>query len=720
MRQLIQSYRTGELKLEEVPPPSVRPGGVLVRSVRSLVSAGTEKMIVDLARKSLLAKAKARPDLVRKVIDSARKQGVMNTLRKVQTKLDTPIPLGYSSAGIVVEVGENVHEVRVGDRVACAGAGYANHADYNYVPRNLLARLPAGVSMEAGAFATVAAIALQGVRQAQPTLGERVAVLGLGLIGQLTVQQLRANGCRVLGFDPNAARARLAKELGAHEAVSSALEEAAERFSDGDGMDAVIIAASSPSSEPIAQAGEISRLRGRVVVVGLVGMEVDRSVYYRKELDLRLSMSYGPGRYDPDFEERGFDYPIAHVRWTEQRNLSAVLELMADGALRVDPLVTHRFGIELALEAYDLIASGREPFLGVLLDYGAEDAAAGALAPSLSLRSEPKAKERLGIGVIGAGAFAQGVLLPALQAAGGFDPIAIATASGVSARRIGDRYGFRVATASADEVLANPDVDVLFVLTRHDLHAPLVVRALEAGKHVFVEKPLALSRDELDAIAKAHEGARGGVMVGFNRRFAPLVETLAAHFAQRRSPLVMTYRVNAGFLPREHWVHDPVEGGGRILGEACHFVDLLHHLAGAPPVRVHAECIAAEGRFRGDDNVIASLRFADGSIGAVIYTAAGDERMPKERLEVFGDGGVALLEDFRTLELSRGGRRQRERSPGQDKGFAEELRRFLAAVRSGGPMPIPFESLLATSRATLGIVESLRSGESVAVSRSPT
>jgi len=443
MRQLIQSYRTGEMKIEEVPAPVARPGGVVVRTVRSLVSAGTEKMIVDLARKSLLAKARARPDLVRKVIDTARKQGIANTLRKVQTKLETPIPLGYSSAGVVVEVGEGVHEFRVGDRVACAGAGYANHADYAYVPRNLLARLPDGVSMEAGAFATVAAIALQGVRQAQPTLGERVAVLGLGLIGQLTVQQLRANGCRVLGFDPNPERARLAERLGAHRAVSEGLEAAADRFSDGEGMDAVIVAASSPSSEPLAQAGEISRLRGRVVVVGLVGMEVDRSLYYRKELDLRMSMSYGPGRYDPDFEERGFDYPIAHVRWTEQRNLVAVLDLVADGALRVEPLVTHRFPIERALEAYELISAGKEPYLGVLLEYGADDEQAQRPASALRLRSEPKQRDRLGIGVVGAGGFGQSVLLPALRAAGGIDPIAIASAGGTSARRIGEHRNQR-------------------------------------------------------------------------------------------------------------------------------------------------------------------------------------------------------------------------------------------------------------------------------------
>lgn len=713
MRQLIQSYRTGEMKLEEIPPPGVRRGGVVVRTVRSLVSAGTEKMIVDLARKSLLAKARARPDLVRKVIDTARRQGILNTLRKVQTKLDTPIPLGYSSAGVVVEVGEGVHELRVGDRVACAGAGYANHADYNYVPRNLLAKLPDGVSMEAGAFATVAAIALQGVRQTQPTLGERVAVLGLGLIGQLTVQQLRANGCRVFGFDPNPARARLAMDLGAHEAVSGDLEAAADRFSDGEGMDAVIVAASSPSNEPLAQAGEISRLRGRVVVVGLVGMEVDRSVYYRKELDLRMSMSYGPGRYDPDFEERGFDYPIAHVRWTEQRNLVAVLDLVADGALRVEPLVTHRFGIDQALAAYALITEGKEPYLGVLLEYGADDEEARAPEPALALRSAPKSKERLGVGLVGAGGFGQSVLLPALQAAGGFEPIAIVSAGGATARRIGEQYGFRQAVSSAEAVIQDADVDVVFVLTRHDLHAPFVVQALEAGKHVFTEKPLALSREQLDAIVKARDGAPGDVMVGFNRRFASLVASLQQHFADRKHPLVMTYRANAGFIPHDHWVHDPVEGGGRILGEACHFVDLLQHLAGAPPVRVSAECIAGGSKYRGDDNVIATLRFADGSIGTVIYTAAGDDRLPKERLEVFGEGGIAVLDDFRTLTLSRGGRGRTVKGAAQDKGFTEEMRRFLAAVRAGGPMPIPFEQSVASTRATIAIMESLRSGSVV-------
>jgi len=711
VRQLIQSYRTGELQIEEVPPPALRPGGVLVRTVRSLVSAGTEKMIIDLARKSLLGKARARPDLVRKVITAARKQGYMNTLRKLQTKLDAPIPLGYSSAGIVTEVGENVSDCQVGDRVACAGAGYANHADYAFVPRNLIAKLPDPVSMVEGCFATVGAIALQGVRQAAPTLGERVAVLGLGLIGQLTAQLLRANGCRVLGFDPDATRAKLAEELGTHLAVCTDLELAAERFSAGQGVDAVIIAASTSSPTPLEQAGEISRLRGRIVVVGLVGMEVPRSLYYRKELDLRMSMSYGPGRYDPDYEERGFDYPLGHVRWTEQRNLQAFLDLVADGGLRLQPLVTHRFPLDQALDAYSLISSGREPHLGVVLEYGAENEALTTPSPRVTLQTAPLRTGRVRLGLIGAGSFAQSVLLPALKSVGGTENVMIASANGTTAKRMGDRYGFRIATASADDILSSPEVDAILILTRHNLHAPLTIRALQAGKYVYTEKPLALSLEELEAISAARPGARGDVMVGFNRRFAPLVSEIKQHFAGRSSPLLMHYRINAGFLPRDHWVHDPVEGGGRILGEVCHFVDLLRYLTDAAPVRVFAESISGDTRYRTDDNVTLTLRFADGSVGTVLYTGAGDARLPKEWLEVFGEGRAAILSDFRSLQLVGVGRERRLRSANQDKGFAEEMRRFVESVRKSEPPPIPFEEAHETTRVTLAALESLRTGE---------
>jgi predicted dehydrogenase len=710
MRQLIQSYRSGEMKLEEVPPPGVRPGGLLVRTVRSLVSAGTEKMIVDLARKSLLAKARARPDLVRKVVRTARTQGVANALRKAQAKLDTPIPLGYSCAGVVVALGDNISEYRVGDRVACAGAGYANHAEYNFVPRNLVARLPDGVSMDEGAFATVGAIALQGVRQAAPTLGERVAVLGLGLIGQLSVQLLRANGCQVLGFDPDPGRAKLAAEQGAHVAVCAELESAAERFTRGQGMDAVIVAASSAGAEPLEQAGEISRLRGRVVVVGLVAMQLPRSLYYRKELDLRMSMSYGPGRYDVDFEERGFDYPLGYVRWTEQRNLEAVLDLVADQRLALEPLVTHRFSIDSALDAYALICAGHEPHLAVLLEYGADAEIPTAPPRTVHLGPRSVSGDRVGVGMIGAGSFAQSVLLPALRNAGGTESVAIASAGGVTARRIAEQYGFRTVTTDVEAILRNPEVDAVFVLTRHDLHADLVARSLLAGKYVFTEKPLALSLEQLHAVSAARSASCGDVMVGFNRRFAPLVTEICEHFAGRTGPLVMHYRVNAGFIPRDHWVHDPVEGGGRIVGEVCHFVDLLQHLAGAAPLRVCAECIAGDTRYRGDDNLVLTLRFGDGSIGTIAYTAAGDPGIPKERLEIFGDGRVAILDDFRSLRLAAGGRARRVRSGNQDKGFEEEIRRFLTALRTGGEMPIPFDQCAATTRATFAALESLRTG----------
>jgi len=713
VRQVFLS-KTGAIQVEEAPAPACGAGEVLIDVAYSVISTGSETSAMSSG--DLRARLDKTLELARIGVERLRTRGLQDVLRKARVREGISAPMGYSVAGVVREVGAEVVDLAVGDRVAAGGAAYAHHAELVAVPRNLVTRVPDGVELRAASFATVGAIALQGVRQAQPTLGERVAVLGLGLIGQLTAQLLAANGCRVLGFDPNPARAKLATELGAEAGVSADLEAAAERFTRGDGLDAVIVAASTPTNGPLEQAGEIARLRGRVVVVGLVGMEVPRSLYYRKELDLRMSMSYGPGRYDPDFEERGFDYPIAHVRWSEQRNLEAILELLAGRRLRCAPLVTHRYSIDSALTAYDLITKGTEPFLGVVLDYGADEAEATAPAPHLALRAAQQPRtDRIGIGVVGAGGFAQAVLLPALKAAGGTEAIAIASAGGATARRVGEQYGFRIATADADEVIRHADVDVAFVLTRHDLHAPYVVRALEAGKHVFCEKPLALSRADVDAIAAARAASRGDVMVGFNRRFAPLVQRIAGHFAGRGAPLVMHYRVNAGFIPPEHWVHDPVEGGGRILGEGCHFVDLLHALAGARPVRVFAESIGAGSRFRGDDNVAITIRFADGSVGTVTYTAAGDATLGKEYLEVWGEGAVAILDDFRSLVLAKNRKQEKVKAANQDKGFEEEMRRFVAAVRSGGPMPIPFEELAASTRATIAAVESLQRGVPVDV-----
>lgn len=582
MKQVEQNYRSGVLRLIDAPVPRAGGGRNLVATRVSLISAGTEKQIIDLARSSLAGKAMARPDLVRKTLQKVRNEGLLPTVQKVFAKLDTPIPLGYSLAGTVVEAGSDAGGYAVGDRIACAGAAVANHAEYNAVPKNLSVRIPAGVDDEAASFVTIGAIALQGVRVANPTLGERVVVMGLGLIGQLTVQLLKANGCRVLGFDPNPARAKLALEMGADVAVSDALDDAVRGFTDGYGADAVIVTASSKSSAPPNQAAEISRMKGRVVMVGLTGMEIDREPYYKRELDLRLSMSYGPGRHDPAYELEGHDYPLAYVRWTEQRNMQAFLELVAEGRVTPSKLVTHRFPIEQAEAAYKLM-DGDEPYLAILLTY--------ADTPTPIERSIPVAGKKgsaatgRGTGFIGFGNYAKSVLLPALKKAGNERLTTVVTSTGLSAHDAAERQGFAHAATEPQAVLGDADTDCVFVATRHDSHARLTVEALKAGKHVFVEKPLALTIDQLAEVQAAASAARGVLTVGFNRRFAPMMVEAKVALANRGGPIAMHYRINAGHVPGDSWLHGS-EGGGRIAGEACHFVDALTFLAGGPPVAI--------------------------------------------------------------------------------------------------------------------------------------
>ncbi len=709
MKQVEQNYRSGALRVVEVPVPQARAGSLLVATRVSLISAGTERQLVELAKSSLAGKALARPDLVRRVITKAQREGLAPTLEKVFAKLDTPIPLGYSLAGSVIETGFGVADARAGDRVACAGAGIANHAEINAVPKNLCVPIPKGVDDEEAAFVTVGAIALQGVRVAAPTLGERVVVEGLGLIGLLAVQLLKANGCRVLGFDPSPERTALARELGADEAVSEGLIEAATAFTEGRGADAVIITASAKSSEPVNTAAELSRLKGRVVVVGSVGMELDREAFYKRELDLRLSMSYGPGRYDPSYENEGHDYPFAYVRWTEQRNMQAFLELVA--ARRVTPkaLVTHRFPIAEAEEAYRLMTDGT-PHLGILLTYPEQEDR--VLSRRLALR--PAAVPRMGearIGFIGFGNYAKSTLLPALRKAGGGILTGVATATGVSARHAAERFGFAFAATDAAEVLADESTDTVFIATRHNSHADLVVAALEAGKHVFCEKPLAMNREELAAVLATAARAPGRLTVGFNRRFAPLMVEAKAALAGRTAPLVMLYRVNAGAIPRDNWIQG-AEGGGRIVGEVCHFVDALTYLCGAPPVEVRA--IAAEGH---GDAVSVLLRMADGSTGTIVYSSIGDAAAPKEYLEALGDGRLMRLDDFRRLTGTVRGRTRTRRHGRQDKGQRGLVAAFLAATRKGAEPPIPLAELAAVTEATFAIEEALQKGDAVAVGR---
>lgn len=721
MRQLIQEMDSGTLRLVEVPSPVLREGGVLVRTTHSVISVGTERTTVELGRKSLLGKARERPDQVRKVMDTVAREGVVSAYHKVKTRLGELSTMGYSAGGVVEGVGAGVTGIETGDRVACAGGGYASHAERLWVPKNLVVRVPEAVSSEAAAFATLGAIALQGVRQAEPRLGETVVVIGLGILGQLTVQLLAASGVRPIAIDLDRSRVALAREHGALGLVRS--DEVEARVLDatgGIGADAVIITAATSSTDPIELAGELARDRARVVVVGAVPIEVPRSPYYEKELDVRLSRSYGPGRYDPSYEEQGHDYPAGYVRWTEQRNMQAFLELVAGGKVVLDRLITHRFDFADAVSAYDVVTGDDAgSVLGVVLDYpgaGAEEPGriylSGDRAPGqVSVSGAREPVERPGIGLIGAGAFAQGVLVPALKKLN-VALLGVSSAGGVSARKAAEEHGFSYLAASSEEILADPATDAVMIATRHGEHARLAAAALRAGKAVFVEKPLALTDQELDDVMDA--AAQGGapLMVGFNRRFAPATVFLRDRLGGLPGAKVVHVRANAGYIPPDSWVHDPVDGGGRLIGEGCHFIDLALFLAGSPAVRVETTAMAGDDPAAAlQDNFVVSMQCADGSVASVLYTAKGSPRSGKERVEMFAGGRTGVIEDFRSAEVQG---RKRERWQGrQDKGHAAELAAFVAAVRHGGTSPIPPSELEHTSRVTLRAAEAMRAGSAL-------
>ena len=716
MKQVIQDFRTGRLSVEEVPPPAPGAGGVLVRTTRSLISAGTERMVVDLARKSLLGKAVERPDLVKQVLDKVRRDGIWETVRTVQSRLETAIPLGYSCSGAVLEVGRDAAGFEKGDRVACAGGGYANHAEVVFVPKNLAVKIPGEVDFESAAFVTVGAIALQGVRVAEASLGDRVGVIGLGLIGQITVQLLAAAGCRVFGIDIRPSRAELALRLGASQTGTGSSQDvldAVARFTDGHGLDAVLIAAASDDSGPVELAGRISRERGRVVAIGAVRMEIPRQDYYRKELEFRLSRSYGPGRYDPLYEEKGIDYPYGYVRWTEKRNMDSFVGLLEQGKVDVKPLVTHRYPIADALQAYETLTEGRESCLGIILTYDTPEEVAQKARVELrpEKRARPKgAQEGTGVSVIGAGRFAQSTLLPILKKEGNVRLRGIASAKGLSAGTAGKRFGFDFSTSDIEEILRDEQCEAVLIATRHNLHAPLACRAMDAGKHVLVEKPLALNEDELNRVLEAHRGTDRLLMVGFNRRFAPLARLLKRHFEGRTEPLTIGYRINAGPVPFDSWIRDPAEGGGRVVGEVCHFVDLMAFLCDAVPQVVYAQAVTSNDQT--DDSLNIQVRFKDGTIGTIGYWSNGDVSYPKEYMEVFSGGRIGVLDDFSELILVRDRQRRRTRDR-QDKGHREELRAFLGAVREGAGSPIPLDDAAAVTLATFCIHESLRTGSPV-------
>lgn len=718
MKQLQQDIRNGQSRVVETPTPLVKPAEVLIANAASVVSAGTEKMTRDLAKKSLLGKARARPDQLKLVLQKMRTEGVLQTYRKVQAKLDTPMTMGYSSAGVVLACGREVQEFKPGDRVASNGP----HAEVVSVSRNLCAAVPDRVPLEHAAFTVIGAIALQGFRLGEVKLGETVLVIGLGLVGQLTVAVARAAGCRVLATDPDSARCELAQRMGAEVARPGLDAASIERMTSGFGADAVLIAASTPSNQPIELASGAVRRKGRVVLLGVVGLELDRRPFYFKEAEFVVSCSYGPGRYEADYEDLGRDYPPAYVRWTEQRNLSAVMQLMASGALDVGPLITHRYPIDEADQAYQLLEGGQESSMGVLFEYpGFQERRA---EPRVELKPPQATDGRVGVGVIGAGGFARSVLLPQILKHPRLAPVAIASATGASALRAGEQGGFETVTTDIDQVFSDPRIAVVFSITPHNEHAAHVVQAVRAGKSLFVEKPLCTTLQEFIEIEDSIEesgGALPAIMVGFNRRFSPGVQKLKAFFEDCPAPLTVSIRFNAGELPADHWTQIDEIGGGRLIGEACHAIDLAAFLVGSPPVRVFAESVGGPSRPTiSDDQCFITLRHANGGVSSVAYLAGGDGSMPKERIEVLGGGRAAVLDDYRVLTTHASGRAKSASLGGQDKGHASEVEAFLDAMAAGSPPPIPWEQARASSLASLLAVHSLREGRPLEITPDST
>lgn len=707
MQQILQDLGSGETRLVEAPAPLVRAGQLLIDTTTSLISTGTERMLVDFGKAGLIAKAKAQPDKVKQVLGKVRTDGLLTTIDAVRSKLGQPIPLGYSNVGVVRAVGAGVTGFSVGDRVVSNGP----HADVVSVPHNLCARIPDGVADEAAAFTVVAAIGLQGIRLVQPTLGEAVVVTGVGLIGLLTVQLLRAQGCRVLAIDFDEEKLALARSFGAETCNPATGDDpvaAGMAFSRGVGVDAVIITASTKSSDPVTHAAQMSRKRGRIVLVGVTGLELSRADFYEKELSFQVSCSYGPGRYDPDYEDRGHDYPLPFVRWTQQRNFTAILDMLASGQIVTAPLISHRFAFADAVAAYAALSEDKRA-LGIVLDYPHDGAARHIASVALPAAARPPAAAQAPVvGFIGAGNYGSRVLIPAFKAAGA-DLHSIASAGGTSGVVHGERAGFRESTADADSLIANPAVNTLAIVTRHNSHAPYTAAALRAGKHVFVEKPLALTLEELAEVEAAHAASDRLLMVGFNRRFALLTQRAKALLASVHEPKSFVFVMNAGAIPADHWTQDAAVGGGRIIGEACHHIDLMRFLAGSPIVHVSARRMGDNAaQPLTEDKAVITLGFADGSFGTVHYLANGGSAFPKERIEVFAGGRTLQLDNFIKLTGYSWPGFAKQALWRQDKGQNDCAKAFLAAIETGGPAPIPADELFEVARVTIDAAAQLR------------
>jgi predicted dehydrogenase/threonine dehydrogenase-like Zn-dependent dehydrogenase len=709
LKQILQDAQSGALELVEVPAPRPAAGQVLVQNHYSVMSPGTDKMSMSFARKSMLGKARVRPDLVNQVMRKLQQEGPVATYRTVTNRLAIPQTLGYSCAGVVTAIGTEVRGFSVGDRVACAGAGFANHAEFVAIPENLVAKVPDAVDLKDAAFSTLGAIALQGIRVAEPTLGEIAAVVGLGLIGQLAVQLLKANGCRVLGIDLNEARVRQSLAQGAEWAASPGhVSEAwSENATGGYGVDLALVTAASDSADPLNFAAELCRRKGRIAFVGATPIELDRRLMFEKELDLRMSTSYGPGRYDSNYEEHGFDYPVAYVRWTENRNLQAFLSLVASDDIDPGHLNTELRPFDEAVSAYEELEASASPYLAVVFEFDSE--ASDRTTIVLGGASRPVSDRDTAISFIGAGNYARAVLLPLVRKTPDIEAITLVTTTGASARKAAERFSFRGCSTDTNAVMKDPNVELVFIATRHDSHASLTIDALEHGKAVWVEKPVALGPHQLRDVLACLRRTEGFLAVGYNRRFSRHTRAIQDFHATRSGPMQVHYRIVAPPPPRDSWVMDRKFGGGRVIGEACHFIELCNTFIGHLAQEVYARTLVPGG---GDDTFTATLSYPDGSIATLDYLACASDRLPKEVVEVSADGRTAICENFRRTSFS--GRRALK-TFNQDKGQAEAIREVIQAFRDGRPSPFSIEQIANVSAVTFAILDSAARGESVAI-----
>jgi len=704
MKQLTQQLKSGKMEILEVPTSPIDKGKILVRNHYSVISAGTEGKIVSDARKGYVAKAKSRQKEVKQVVDLAMKQGVKDTYKMVMNKLEAPSPLGYSCAGEVIAIGNDVTDYKIGDLVACGGAS-ANHAEVVSVPKNLCVKVPNDVKIKHAAFSTIAAIALQGIRQADLRLGDNCVIIGLGIIGQLTIQMLNAAGVKTIGIDIDSSAVELARRSGADLAFNRSQEEIESSVKDltqGYGTDAVIITAGTSSLDPVEFAGVLCRKKGKVVIVGAVPTGFSRGNYYKKELDLRMSSSYGPGRYDPQYEEKGIDYPYGYVRWTENRNMQAHIDLLQSNKINMDILISHEFELKNAPDAYNMITEKSEPFTGIVLKYDIKS----KIENSVIIKDTTYKSDEVNIGFIGAGSFAQNMLLPNVHKIANM--VGVATAKSTEARNVADKYGFNFATGDAEEIINNEEINTVFIVTPHNLHAEYVLKCLKAGKNVFVEKPLALKEEELEEIKKYYTSIQAStaprLMVGFNRRFSPFIQTIKSKFSDD-IPKAINLRINAGFVPAESWVQDPEIGGGRIIGEVCHFVDLCMYIAASDISTISANVMNASPQLM--DTLVVNVCFKNGSVASISYFSNGNTSLPKEYLEIFYANQVAIIEDFKIMN-KYGTKSERYKLSKQDKGHRKEVEEFIDSIRKGLPTPISFQDLYLSSLAPFKIIESIQ------------